>query len=53
MAHDEIVKQVGTCEYQKVFVDERYDRNYIYLGNLAKCHGVTELRLSMQNKETQ
>ncbi len=40
-----VKKQVGVCEYERVFVNGKYDRNHIYLGNLAKKEGITEIRL--------
>jgi hypothetical protein len=49
MSYDYIVQQIGICEYQKVFIDEKYDRNYVYLGGLVKQYGVTELKLSTRN----
>ncbi len=38
-------EQFGKCEFQKIFINGRYDRNYIFLGNLVEHKGVTEKRL--------
>ncbi len=33
--YDEVVAAVGECEFEKVFIDGKHDRNHIYLGNLS------------------
>lgn len=38
--------EVGQCEFQKVYVNGKYDRNYVYLGNLMQKDGVTKIELS-------
>lgn len=35
----------GVCEFQKIFINGRYDRNYIFFGDLVENQGVTEKRL--------
>ncbi len=46
ITYEEASKLLGLCELQKVFINDRYDRNYIYLGNLIETEGVTEIRLT-------
>ncbi len=41
-----IKEEVGLCEFQKVFINEKYDRNHVYLGKLKQKDGATELKLS-------
>ncbi len=42
-----IKEQLGNCEYQKVYINNKYDRNHIYLGSLINKDGITELKLSV------
>ncbi len=44
--YEMITEEVGSCEFQKVFINGKYDRNQIYLGKLKQKDGVTELTLS-------
>ena len=37
--------QLGDCEYQKVFINGKYDRNIVYLGNLIAQKGIAEIHL--------
>ncbi len=48
MTHDTIRSLLGECEYQEVWIDGRYDRNFVYLGRLARTLGATKVEL--QNK---
>jgi len=41
-----IKEQVGSCEFQKIFINGKYDRNHVYLGNVKQKDGITELKLS-------
>ncbi len=41
-----IKKEVGSCEFQKVFINGKHDRNHVYLGKLKQKDGITELKLS-------
>ena len=41
-----IKEQVGSCEFQKIFINGKYDRNHVYLGKLKQKDGITELKLS-------
>ena len=44
----EMVKgHVGPCEYQRVSINGRHDRNLVYLGSLKLKDGITELRLTI------
>lgn len=45
-SYEKIVEELGPCEYQKVFINGKYDRNYIYLGNLIQKKGITEIHLN-------
>ena len=40
-------RELGALEYQKIFINGKHDRNYIYLGNLIKTLGETEINLSL------
>ncbi|MDP1993964.1 MAG: class I SAM-dependent methyltransferase [Ignavibacteria bacterium] len=44
--YEMITKEVGSCEFQKVFINGKYDRNHVYLGKLKQKDGITELKLS-------
>jgi predicted RNA methylase len=35
----------GKCEFQKIYINGRYDRNYIFSGNLVNQEGVAEKQL--------
>ncbi|MFC1790615.1 class I SAM-dependent methyltransferase [Patescibacteria group bacterium] len=41
-----IKNRLGVCEFQKVYVNNKHDRNHVYLGELKKKDGITTLRLS-------
>ncbi len=43
--YEMIKKEVGPCEFQKVFINGKHDRNHVYLGNLIQEEGATELKL--------
>ena len=43
--YEMVKKEIGPCEFQKVFIDGKYDRNHIYLGKLKRKTGITTLRL--------
>lgn len=43
--YDMICEQLGPCEFQKVIINGKHDRNYIYLGDLKQEEGITELKL--------
>lgn len=43
--YDMIKREVGSCEFQKVFINGRHDRNHVYLGGLKQEDGITELKL--------
>lgn len=45
LTYDSVREKLGECEFQKIFINGRYDRNYIYFGNLVQRQGVTEKRL--------
>lgn len=38
--------RVGECEFQKIYINGKYDRNYIFFGNLIEDQGITEQRLN-------
>ncbi len=40
-----IKNEVGSCEFQKVFINGKYDRNHIYLGKLKQKDGISEVKL--------
>ena len=37
--------ELGSCEFQKVYINGKHDRNHIYLGGLMEKEGKTETRL--------
>lgn len=39
--------EAGQCEFQKVHINGKYDRNYVYLGNLIQKDGITKIKLSI------
>ena len=42
----QIIKdELGSCEFQKVFINGKYDRNHIYLGRLKQKDGISEIKL--------
>ncbi|MGM5488085.1 MAG: methyltransferase domain-containing protein [Nanobdellota archaeon] len=43
--HELIKRELGSCEFQKVFINGNYDRDHIYLGKLKQKDGITELEL--------
>jgi tRNA G37 N-methylase Trm5 len=44
-AYAHVKKQVGMCEFQKVFIDGKYDRNHVFLGDLIEKEGITKISL--------
>lgn len=40
-------KQLGTIEFEQVFIDEIHNRNQIYMGDLINNIGKTEIRLTI------
>ena len=45
--YDYFHKLLGDCESQRVFVDGKHDRNYIFLGGLIESKGETEIKLKI------
>jgi 16S rRNA G966 N2-methylase RsmD len=45
LEYDSIRNTVGECEFQKIYINDRYDRNYIFFGSLLERPGITEKRL--------
>ena len=45
MKYNDIKKIVGECEYMEVYINNKYDRNYIFLGNLIEKTGKTRVNL--------
>lgn len=43
-----IKSQLGELEYEKIFINGKYDRNIVYLGNLKKKTGVTSKYLQLR-----
>jgi 16S rRNA G966 N2-methylase RsmD len=43
---DAIAPIATSFEYQQVFIDGRYDRNYVYLGSLIEKQGATKIDLA-------
>ena len=43
--HVDILNTLGICEFQKVFVNGKHDRNYIYFGNCIQKEGITKIEL--------
>ena len=41
-----IKSKLGDCEYEKIFINGKHDRNIVYLGKLKKKVGVAQKRLS-------
>ncbi len=44
--YSKIKNMVGECEFQKIYINGKYDRNYIFFGNLIRNQGITEQRLN-------
>ena len=44
--YGDIKKSIGECEFERVFVNGKHDRNHIYLGSLSQKEGETEVKLS-------
>ncbi len=42
---DYFAEMLGECECEKVFINDKHDRNHIYLGGLIHSMGETEIRL--------
>jgi len=42
----QIKEQLGECEFEKVFINGKHDRNHVYLGNLIQKEGETEVHLT-------
>jgi hypothetical protein len=38
-------EEVGPCEFQKVYINGRHNRNHVYLGKLKQNNGISELKL--------
>ena len=43
--YETVLGEVGDCEYQKVFVNGKYNRNHVYLGRLIQTKGITKIEL--------
>ena len=43
MTYEEVVAMLGPCEYMEVFTNGKHDRNFIFLGGLAKRVGKTSI----------
>jgi predicted RNA methylase len=48
VSYEDIVKQCGKCEYEKVYINDKHDRNHIYLGELMIKEGQSEVYLKTQ-----
>lgn len=46
MEYENIKEQLGECEYERIYINGRYDRNYIYFGDLVRNNGVTKKELN-------
>lgn len=46
VAYDEL----GTCEFQKIYINEKHDRTHIYLGELINKDGVTEIKFDLNEQ---
>ena len=44
-SYDYSKKLLGTIEFEKVFIDQRHNRNQIYMGSLMTKEGETEIQL--------
>src|SRR3989344_590461 len=44
--YSNIKNMAGECEFQKIYINGKHDRNYIFFGNLIENQGITEQRLS-------
>lgn len=46
MEYETIKKLLGECEYEQIYINGRYDRNYIYFGRLIKNQGINKKELT-------
>ena len=50
--YSNIKNRVGECEFQKIYINGKHDRNYIFFGNLIENQGITEQRLNYNVKQS-
>jgi tRNA G10 N-methylase Trm11 len=43
--YEEATAELGDCEYMKVYINGKHDRNFIFLGKLAQKNGLAEIEL--------
>lgn len=46
MKYETIKELLGECEYEQIYINGRYDRNYIYFGNIIKNQGIQKKELT-------
>ncbi len=46
MEYFTVKEQLGICEYEQIYINGRYDRNYIYLGELIRNNGIIKKDLN-------
>lgn len=46
MEYDYFLSQIGECEYEQIYINGKYDRNYIYFGNVVRTLGKTQINLT-------
>ena len=47
--YEKVRNQLGLCEFEQIYINGRYDRNYIYLGNLLREKGITLKNLYLES----
>lgn len=45
MTYEEVASALGPCEFMEVYMNGKYDRNFIFLGDLAKQEGKTRIKV--------
>lgn len=45
MTYEEVRDTIGPCEFMKVYVNNRHDRNFIFLGKLTQKEGIKKVKL--------
>ena len=46
LEYSNIKNSAVECEFQKIYINGKHDRNYIFFGNLIENQGITEQKLS-------
>jgi hypothetical protein len=46
MAYESVTAALGPCEYVQIFIGEKHDRNFVFLGGIAQNTGVSTIKLA-------